>query len=161
MINSTPILSKYFTWEDVTRSSTAERLGIDNSIPYELRTNAVRTAYKADAVREALANPMYVDSWYRSQELNAVLNSKETSDHRKAMAVDFVCPAFGTPVEICQFLLHYVDKLKWKQLILEHTWVHISFYETSIEENRYGEVLTLLSGGGYAYGLTDIYGKKL
>jgi len=145
-------LSKYFTWEEVTRSPTADRLGIDNSFPLVLDTNIKHTAAKMDALRVILGTPVIVDSWYRCPALNSALKSKPTSEHLLGQAVDFISPDFGTPLEICQYLLHYEDNLNWNQLIYEHTWVHISFPSMdSVLGKR--EVLTLMPDGSYALGL--------
>lgn len=145
-------LSKYFTWEEVTRSSTANRLGIDNSFPNALDGVIKHTAQQMDKLRVILGTPVIVDSWYRCEKLNQALHSKSTSEHLLGQAVDFISPDFGTPLEICKYLLHYEDNLNWNQLIYEHTWVHISFPPVDqILGKR--EVLTLMADGSYSFGL--------
>jgi len=76
----------------------------------------------------------------------------------KGEAVDFICPAFGSPLEICKVIVKYADIIKFDQLILEHTWVHISWKSTPNATQR-GQVLSLLSDKSYAKGLTDKSGK--
>jgi hypothetical protein len=110
-----------------------------------------------DKVRVVLLDKsIHVDSWYRCLELNRLLGSKDTSQHVEGKAVDFTCPDFGTPLEICRQLIKFKDLIRFDQLILEHTWVHISFNSGS----SHGEVLSLLATGGYAHGLTDKEGKE-
>lgn len=154
-------LSEHFTLEEATISGTASRLGIDNSHPSPyIIAAAYRTATKMEKVRAALQSKISIDSWIRCLELNRALKSKDTSQHLKGEAVDFIAPMFGTPAEICKKLLEHKEVIGWDQLILEHTWVHISWNAVPNTANR-GEVLSLLSTGGYAIGLTDALGVSL
>ena len=111
-----------------------------------------------EKVRAALGNkPVKIDSWYRSLELNRALKSKDTSQHLKGEAVDFICPTYGTPTQICKLIVDYQNIIRFDQLILEHTWVHISWNSNPSIAQR-GQVLSLLSTGGYANGLTNANG---
>jgi len=90
-----------------------------------------KTAAHMERVRAALGNKsIHVNSFYRSPAVNAAVGSKSTSQHLLGEAVDFICPAFGTPVEICRKLIELHDLIRFDQLILEHSWVHISFTVT-------------------------------
>lgn len=152
-------LSEHFTLEEATISQTASREGIDNSHPSdEVIISAGRTAVRMEKVRAVLNHPVSVNSWIRCLELNRALKSKDSSQHVKGEAVDFICPAFGSPLQICQALVKVKDLLRWDQLILEHTWVHISWNSIPGGLQR-GQVLSLLSDGGYAIGLTNNQGK--
>lgn len=153
-------ITKNFTLEEVVRSDTALRLGIDNSVPPLVERNIQYTAEKMEQIREYLGQPVYPSSWYRCLALNRALKSKDDSDHPKGLAIDFTSPAYGTPLAVCRLLLQYRNNLKWRQLILEHTWVHIGFYPPNIVGTK-SEVLTLLSNGTYALGLTDKFGKVI
>ena len=148
------------TYYEVMHSETAERHAIDNSLPIELIDNVTYAAQRMVIVRAILAKRVYVSSWYRCLALNTFLGSKPTSDHVKGLAIDFACPGYGSPIEICKELIKHADELNYKQLILEHTWVHISFnaIPTALAKK---EVLSLLASGGYASGLTDKFGKLL
>ena len=159
-ITSAPLLSEHFSWEEVTFSSTAQRLGIDNELPMELTVVILNTARWMEKVRALINEPILIDSWYRSLSLNTALGSKPTSQHCKGEAVDFRAPSYGIPFAICNKILRYPDLIKFDQLILEHTWVHISFCSDPDVKPR-GEVLSLLKSGGYAFGLTDAQGNKL
>jgi len=154
-------LSEHFTLEEAVISQTASRLGIDNANPEPMTiTTASKTAVKMEKVRYILGVPISVDSWIRCIALNRALGSKDSSQHIKGEAVDFIAPAFGSPLEICQKLIANKDLVNWDQLILEHTWVHISWNSTpnAIQRN---EVLSLLQDGGYSKGLTDKLGNAL
>lgn len=171
------MISKYFSSQEVTHSETASRKGIDNSLPPSLVANAYHAASKMDMVRDILGAPILPSSWYRCPDLEWALNKKaythwahgrntaageddswnaylKNKDHPKALAIDFISPVSGTPLEICRYLLQYKNKLNWKQLIYEHTWVHISWYPSGTPESPSQE-LTLLANGGYSYGIVE------
>jgi zinc D-Ala-D-Ala carboxypeptidase len=162
MKQETIYISEHFTLAEATNSQTASRLGIDNSHPDpQIRTVASKTAVKMEKVRVILdEKPVNISSWIRSLDLNRALGSSDTSQHIKGEAVDFICPAFGSPLDICRALVECKDLIGWDQLILEHTWVHISWNSTPNSVQR-GQVLSLLSGGKYATGLTDLNGNSL
>jgi hypothetical protein len=148
-------LTEHFSLEEVTQSSLASRSGIDNSLPPKLIDAVTSTAKGMERVRALLGNlPVSITSWYRCPELNMALGSKLTSQHVKGEAVDFICPAFGTPLQICKRLLYVKELIRFDQLILEHTWIHISWKADPATPQR-SQVLSLLATGGYAAGLTD------
>lgn len=152
-------LSEHFTLEEAIESQTASRLGIDNTPTPEVRTAASKTAVKMEKVRVILNNlPIKVSSWIRVPKLNEAIGSHQGSQHLKGEAVDFICPAFGSPFEICKILVANKSLIGFDRLILEHTWVHISWKSTPNATQR-GQVLSLLSDKSYATGLTDKSGK--
>jgi len=134
-------------------SSTAVRLSIDNTPPPDilgvLRDVLIPSMQK---VRDLLKVPIHIDSGYRCPSLNAAVNGAHNSDHMTGHAADFVAPQFGTPTAIARFLVGKMSELQFDQLILEGTWVHISFNTRSRNE-----VLTAhFSAGGrttYTQGL--------
>lgn len=153
-------ISKYFTLGEAKTSEKAVEKGIDNTIPKLIIPVVFTTGAKMDRVREFLAKPIHVNSWYRCLELNRLLGSKDTSQHVKGEAVDFICPAFGTPLQIARALVPVLSELEIDQLILEHTWIHTSFCANPSNKPR-NHVLSLLADGSYASGLTDKQGNKL
>jgi putative chitinase len=154
-------LSDNFDWDEVSHSQTAQRLGIDNTVPIELEPAVRNTARNMERVRALLQAPVVVSSWYRSSALNASISgSSRTSQHMRGEAVDFISPRFGTPFNICARILKYPELVSFDQLILEHTWVHISFSSDPTVKNR-RQVLSLLESGSYAAGLTDRKGRPL
>jgi hypothetical protein len=153
-------LSTNFSLEEATISQTADRLGIDNSKPSpEIVTTASKTAVKMEKVRVVLdSKPINITSWIRALELNRALGSSDSSQHVKGEAVDFICPAFGSPLEVCKKIIEHRLLVNFDQLILEHSWVHISWKSIPNATQR-GEVLSLLSNKKYSVGLTDKSGK--
>jgi hypothetical protein len=153
-------LSDHFTLAEATYSSVAQFKHLVN-VPSSHTVQVMKqTAFCMERVRAALGNlPLHINSWYRSPEVNTAVGSKSTSQHILGEAVDFICPEFGSPVDICKKLIELKDLIRYDQLIFEHTWVHISFAITSGKAR--GQVLSLLSSGGYATGITDKLGKPL
>lgn len=129
----TTYLSTNFTLEEFCDSQTAARQGIDNC-PDKLTLESLkRTAYGLEEVRKELGDkPILISSGYRSPELNRAVGGTERSQHTLGHAVDFTCPAFGTPREIVRRLID--SAIQYDQCILEFFdpvkktgWCHISF----------------------------------
>lgn len=153
------ILSEHFTIGEATLSATADQLKVRNYPDTNQFNNMRVTAAYMEIVRGILGTPISINSWFRCLEVNRALKSKDTSQHRTGEAVDFVSPGFGSPLAICKKLISMQSILPYDQLILEHTWVHISFSVISAKPKR--QVLSLLDSGNYSVGLTDKKGKPL
>lgn len=129
-------ISTYFTLREATKSAAADRLKLSNMPNDEDLAAIGRTAFKMDDVRELLGGPVTVTSWYRNETVNKAVGGVSNSQHRLGEAVDFVCPSFGSPAEICAFLRSKAGSLDYDQLILEPTWVHISFITSRVNRGR-------------------------
>jgi zinc D-Ala-D-Ala carboxypeptidase len=104
------------------------------------------TAPMLEQVRTLLGDrPINVTSGYRSPAINAAVGGVATSAHLTGYAADFVCPDFGTPLEICGAISR--SPLDFDQLIQEGTWVHLS-----VDPRMRREVLTK-AGVGFSPGL--------
>jgi hypothetical protein len=150
-------LSRHFTWDEanVTESRT-----VDNTIPDDIKKNIKIVAAKLDVVRDLLGYPILPSSWYRSPVLNKKVGGSRNSQHMLGEALDFRCPQFGSPLKICKYLEKFKLELDWDQLILEHTWVHISFCSIPTRKPRQ-QMLSLLNDKSYAVGWTDKNGKRI
>lgn len=135
------MLSAHFSLDELTRSSTAVRLGIDNTPPKDVQANLVVLAEGLEQVRYVLAYPMLIDSGYRCAALNAAVRGSAHSAHMQGYAADFTCPGFGTPLEIVRAI--QASSIQFDQCIQEGTWVHISF-----DPRMRREVLTAHFEGG-------------
>ncbi len=78
--------------------------------------------------------------------MNAAVGGAENSAHMTGHACDFICPGFGTPLEVCRKL--QASGIRFDQVIQEGTWTHISFAPT-----MRGQILTKAANGGYTTGL--------
>ena len=143
-------VSEHFTMAELTVSDTAARLKIDNSVPPELYGNIKKLANRMEMVRAILGKPIHVNSAFRCKKLNdAIPGSSKVSAHMSALAMDFVCPAFGSPLDICRALKDHKE-LCFDQLIFEHSWVHIGFKADDREAR--GQLLTANNpGAGVSY----------
>jgi putative chitinase len=125
------MVSPHFSMLECTHSDTAVERGIDNTPNVAVMANIASAATRLEAVRSYLAQPIRIDSWYRSPAVNAAVGGVSNSAHLQGWAIDFVCPAFGSPADIVKFLIS--TGIKFDQLIEEgaangHTgWCHISF----------------------------------
>jgi len=153
-------LSEHFSLEEAITSETASRQGINNNPSGNIIIVMTMTAMQLEKVRALLGQPMHIDSWYRCPDLNAAVGSKPTSQHLKGEAIDFICPAYGTPTDIVKYIIANVASINYDQIILEHTWVHISWNSDPSVPQR-NQVLSLLSNGGYAHGVTDVNGVSI
>jgi zinc D-Ala-D-Ala carboxypeptidase len=122
-------LTPNFTLAEFTDSQTAARKGILN-VPSEgtqAHENLRRTAEVMEQVRTILGDrPILISSGYRNPKINSLVGGSKNSHHMSGLAVDFTCPSFGTPLEICQALEPHMKELGIDQLIHEYaTWVHL------------------------------------
>lgn len=116
-------LSPHFTLAEATKTSQPYDNSPDSD---EDLATLQRTAFYMEEVREYLGGkPIIVTSWYRNDRVNQAVGGVPNSQHRLGEAVDFVCPQYGDPREICIALAN--SDIPFDQLILEPTWVHISF----------------------------------
>lgn len=150
-------LSPHFALVELLASETAVRKRIDNTPTPEVQNNLAFLAGCLEVVRELLGNkPILISSGYRSSQLNAAVGGSRTSAHISGLAADFICPGFGTPLEICQVLARRAGQISFDQLIQEGTWVHIGFAASGKVPRH--QVLTAsfgASGTNYVSGLGD------
>ena len=125
-------LSPNFSLNELTKSQTAERKGIDNTPSAEHQENLKSLCtHVLQPVRDHFGQVVSVSSGYRSPELCTAIGSKITSQHARGEAADF--EIFGLSNKT---LADYIDsELHYDQLILEYWkesdpnsgWVHCSF----------------------------------
>ena len=83
-------LSKHFKLEEMTKSMTATRRGIDNSPGSGDIKNLENVCYEIlEPARAKFDKPITITSGYRSEALCEAIGSKKTSQHAKGQAVDF------------------------------------------------------------------------
>jgi hypothetical protein len=117
-------LTDHFSLEELTQSETAARRRIDNTPSPAVVENLTRTAQTLEQVRALLGSrPVLVSSGYRSPALNAAVGGAASSAHMTGLAADFICPGFGSPLEICRKIA--ASNIVFDQLIQEGTWVHV------------------------------------
>lgn len=141
-------LTEHFSLSELTNSGTAIRLGIDNTPSQEIVENLKTNAVGLEMIRAYLSgNSIHVNDGFRCEDLERILCKKDFTSwcsrhskliceeswkeyfvnkaHPKGYATDFVCPAFGTPLQIVKKIAS--TDIVFDQLIQEGTWVHASF----------------------------------
>ena len=117
-------ITKNFTMEEMTNSFVAERNGLDNQPPEAIIPNIQKCAEMMETVRSLLNKPVQIHSCYRSSAVNKLVGGKPSSMHLQALAVDFVCPSFGTPVQIANEIIS--SNIPFGKLIYEYdSWIHL------------------------------------
>lgn len=120
-------MTAHFTMEEMLRSKVAERLHLDNLPPPYVRAKLHWTMAGLERCRAVLGCPMIVTSGYRNDELNKAVGGAENSQHMEGEAADFIAPRFGDPEAVVGALAPMVQILGIDQLILEGSWVHVTF----------------------------------
>ena len=139
-------MTPHFSLAEFTASDTAARLGIDNSLPDDLREAAHQTLEMMERIRYHIDAPIAISSGYRCEALNKAVGSKPGSDHTMAFAVDFKSPKAGTPFAIATMLAPVIKIIGIGQLILEYAapdgggWVHVS---TRIPDKLINRAITI------------------
>lgn len=146
-------LTKNFSLEEMTKSQTALRKGIDNApTPDKIEPLTMLCENVLQPVRDHFDKPVTITSGYRSPELCVAIGSKITSQHTKGQAADFEVPGVSNMV-VAEWIR---DNLEFDQLILEcYTggntgWIHCSY----VHEPR-KQLLTFDRENGYREGLID------
>ena len=126
-------LTENFSLNELTKSQTAERKGIDNT-PSAAHQENLKSLCEMilQPIRDHFEQVVRVSSGYRSPELCVAIGSSTQSQHAKGQASDF--EIFGVSNKE---LADYIDQnLDYDQLILEYWkgedepnsgWVHCSF----------------------------------
>jgi len=152
---------KHFTLEELTRSDTARKLGIDNTPPAEHRANIEMTvAQLLDPLREAWAvqcanehwgtPALRVSSGYRGAAVNKAVGGSATSAHGVGFAFDLV-PQNGRLLEFKRFCRAWLKGQRFDQLISEDEnvvgiprWIHIGYKNRQGGQRR--QLLTMRGG---------------
>lgn len=137
-------MEKYnFTIEELTKSSTAKKLKIDNTPSLEVKNNLWRLIKDVlQPIRNKWEKPILVTSGYRSKKLNNVLKGAINSDHVYGCAADIKTVSdlpednkklFNLIVQMCKN-----NEITCRQIINEYNynWIHISINN---KYNKYKE----------------------
>ena len=112
-------LIQHFSLHELTKTSTS----YDNTPSNEQVENLYRLALKLEEIRSCLGGlPITITSAFRSKDVNTSVNGSDTSDHCNGLAADIKVGALQ-PKEVARLIKK--SGIKYDQLILEPTWVHI------------------------------------
>lgn len=148
-------MSQYFTFEEMIRSATADKLGIDNT-PKEkyIQDNLTELIEVLDGVREAWTIMCEKNSWgtaaiivncgYRCDALNEAVKGSKTSAHNIGAAAD-IEPKNQKNKEFLRFLEQYLldNHIPFDQLLSEYpdkngvpSWIHIGLKNRQGKQRR-------------------------
>ena len=140
-------LTPHFTLDEMVKSQTALRLGLDNTPdPDEMESLLALCENVLEPVRIHWAKPVVINSGFRSLRVNRAIGSRDSSQDAKGEAADIEIPG------IDNLVLYYwiAEELDFDQLILEFYngepssgWVHVSYVGL---ENR-NQTLRIDKGG--------------
>jgi hypothetical protein len=124
---------KYFTIKELTKSSTAEAKGIDNTPTPEVERNLTALVENVlDGVRSIYGKPITVNSGYRCPELNKAVGGSATSDHVKGFSADITGGSKEENERLFNIIKH---NFHFSQLINEKnfSWVHVSYNPNNLK----------------------------
>lgn len=131
-------ISNNFTLEEMTVSSTAKRLGIDNTPDEKSKENIIRLVKQVlQPIRDKWGAPIVVSSGYRCPKLNKAVNGASTSQHTNGSAVDFhtVSDTLEDNKKLYDLVIGLAKRgiINCRQIIWEYgkknvgpDWIHIS-----------------------------------
>lgn len=137
-------LSEHFSLEEMTKSQTAIRKGIDNTpATQEIENLKALCENVLEKIRLHFGRPIVINSGYRGPKLNKAIGGAKNSQHMTGQAADIEIAGISNRVLFCWIR----DNLNYDQLILEFHkedipdsgWVHVSW---NISGNR-KQVLTI------------------
>ena len=122
-------LTKNFSLEEMYRSDTAQRCGIDNKPQTEEVVENLRALCTEvlQPLRDHLGKPVVVSSGYRCKDLNKKVGGVENSQHLKGEAADIKVRDREELIDVMRYIM---DETDVDQLIREKSgateWVHLS-----------------------------------
>jgi zinc D-Ala-D-Ala carboxypeptidase len=144
-------LTENFSLAELTRSEAATRKGVDNTPTPEAIENLRALCEKVlQPLRDAMGQPMRVNSAYRGPAANTAVGGSKTSQHMSGEAADIEFDGVDNKL-LAKKIVEL--KLPFDQIILEFYkdgdpnsgWVHVSHKRGGKQR---GEVLRAVSEGG-------------
>jgi len=145
-------LTQHFTLEELTKSQTGDRLGIDN-LPGSDALDCLKVlcARVLEPLR-AHYGPVFINSGYRCPDLNKAVGGASTSQHCLGQAADIEVPGVANG-DLAAWI---VANLDFDQVILEcyrkgqpnSGWVHVSY---KVYDNRKATLTATVVSGKMVY----------
>ena len=133
------MISEHISYREGVYSTTATRLGIDNTPNDEQLENMELVAEEVfEPLRAYVGGPIKINSFFRSPKLNTAIGGSSKSQHCKGQAID-IDDTFGRATNAEMY--HWIkENLEFDQMIWEFgdddnpNWIHVSY--VSKEDNR-------------------------
>lgn len=133
-------LTNHFQLSEFTRSGTASRHGINNSLNPDNPQHAEIIANiqalctgVLEPLRQHIGKPLVISSGYRCPQVNTLVGGVKNSQHMKGEAADLRIPSL---TEGRKWMEWIVDNTSFDQCIMEHSknkdgstshWIHVSY----------------------------------
>lgn len=115
----------HFTLSELKRSATADKLGINNSIPLSIIPNIeILINQVLDPIREYMNEPIYVNSGYRCPLLNKAVGGVPGSQHVLGQAADITTHSRASNLIMERYI---EENLTFDQMIVYKDFIHISY----------------------------------
>ena len=134
-------LSPHFSLEELTKSQTGERLGLDNDPnPAQLAALKALCVNVLEPIRNHFNRPVVISSGFRGPALNKATGGAATSQHCKGEAADIEVPGVSNN-ELARYI---ALKVPHDQVIREFPkpgvadsgWVHVSYCAKKPNRNQ-------------------------
>lgn len=142
-MNAYNLHTKNFTFDELVRSSKAQKAGISNEPENTSQLVAICNlmANVLQPAREKCGFPITVTSGFRSEKVNKLIGGVAKSQHQKGEAADLRCFSGGKfDAKRTRQLFSVLSEMDVDQLLYEKDsqgsiWVHVSY--KSPKENRH------------------------
>lgn len=134
-------MSRYFTLNELTYSSTAKKLGIKNQPDLATVERLNYLMQILDYIRKEWGGPIRVSSGYRCKALNKAVGGVSNSNHLYGTAADLV-PVNGKLKDFFPFVKRVCEQigLDWDEIIYEKSgkteWLHFAFMQGTTGKRR-------------------------
>lgn len=122
---------KYFTIKELSASTEAKRMGIDNTPTPEARANLTALVEAVlDPLRARYGHPINVSSGYRCPRLNKAVGGAATSQHVRGEAADIYVTKAKEKAMLFSMIYYLLpfDQLIWERGNDEApAWIHVSY----------------------------------
>ncbi len=134
-------ISEHISYKEAIRSTTALRLGIDNTPDeYQLQNMELIAEKIFEPLRKAAGGPIKINSFMRVEKLNQAIGGSSRSQHCQGRAMD-LDDTYGymTNAEMYNYIKETLD---FDQLIWEFgtdenpDWVHVSYVDGDSNRKR-------------------------
>lgn len=133
--------TKNFSYDELIASSTAKRLGLDNT-PNEKEKEKLRELAETilQPIRDSWRAPVIVNSAFRSEAVNKAVGGVKNSQHRLGEAADITIGGKERNRKLFNFIQKLIQKgdIYVGQLIDEYnySWIHVSLPRTNGKPNN-------------------------
>lgn len=130
-------MMKHFSMNELTRSETAERLGIRNNPDEKVRSRLEQLVENTlDPLREAYGKPINVNSGYRCPRLNKAVGGSANSGHMYGFAADITTGTKKGNRKLWDIVVQ--NNIPFTKMIDEQgfSWIHISYDADNVKKQK-------------------------